>query len=235
MKINKHEGKIHLPTTIVYGEAGAGKTTLASNLTNPLFILLEDGLGVNEVDATELISDWDEFRNTLSEVFKLTKEEGFNYKTIVIDSLSALEKIMQKHYLEPLKFDSVSAVGFGRGYDDMKAYYLKFISMINALKQAGLQVVCLGHSEKKLYVNPDGDDFDHFTLAMHNSFAKMLIEHFDCVFYLTNQTRLKSDKKATMIKNKVLYTGNRASCLCKNRLGLDQDEISTEKFKELLS
>ncbi len=66
---------------VVYGEAGIGKTTLASQLPKPLFLDTEDGC--RNVGADRLpVRNWEELQGYLISL----GQDLEGYETIVIDS-----------------------------------------------------------------------------------------------------------------------------------------------------
>jgi replication-associated recombination protein RarA len=55
----RSKGKQKPPRIILYGGAGIGKTTFASKMPNPIFILTEDGMGTIEAPQTPLCTTFD--------------------------------------------------------------------------------------------------------------------------------------------------------------------------------
>ena len=75
---------------VVYGNAGVGKTTLASQAPKPIFIQTEDGAGNLQVDAFPLAESYD---NVLGMLDALGAQDH-DYKTVVIDSIDHLEPLV---------------------------------------------------------------------------------------------------------------------------------------------
>jgi hypothetical protein len=98
------------PSILIYSEAGIGKTTLASNAPNPVFLCTVEGLGKLEVDCSDRITTIDEFTGYTNELL----HGEHNYKTIVVDSLDHLKTALIEKFAKILRF--IEALGYGRGY-----------------------------------------------------------------------------------------------------------------------
>ena len=83
---------------IIYGVGGIGKSTLASKSEKPIFLDIEGGLSCIEVPSIPLMNvnppeAYEKFIQTLAMLY----EEDHDYKTLVIDSLDWLERIVHAH------------------------------------------------------------------------------------------------------------------------------------------
>ena len=75
------------PRILVYGPAGVGKSSWAAQAPSPIFIPTEDGLDQIECDRFDHVTDYAKF----VECLKAVRDEPHGYKTLVIDSLTALQ------------------------------------------------------------------------------------------------------------------------------------------------
>ena len=85
----------------IFGENGLGKTSLAANFPDPVFLKLEDGsktiemehkngiVNRNNVTFSMKINNVDELYNVLNALLN----ESLEYKTIVVDSVTKLDSI----------------------------------------------------------------------------------------------------------------------------------------------
>ena len=96
------------PIITIHGAEGRGKTTLASHFPKPLFFLLERGLprGV-EVDAVQGVNTFDGVMSALGEIWKDPGE----YRTLVFDTLDALEPLLLEHVCIENKWNSKRDLG----------------------------------------------------------------------------------------------------------------------------
>ena len=123
--ISKPQDRSTLVT--ILGDAGLGKSSLASTFPNPIFIRAEDGLQAIPLDirpdafpvVTKTDDLWDQLRSLIT--------ENHDYKTIVIDSVTALERSFIEHIVEsdPKKPKSINQAlgGYGAGLTAVAALH----------------------------------------------------------------------------------------------------------------
>ena len=77
------------PLIVIHGAPEAGKTTFAASAPDAIFIRAEDGLGINNVPTFPVVQT---IADVMDAIASLYSEHP--YKTVVIDSLSALEPLI---------------------------------------------------------------------------------------------------------------------------------------------
>ncbi len=122
-------GPKRAPVMVVHGTPGIGKTTFAACAENPIFIRTEDGLGEIEVPTFPEINDWD----SLMEAFGSLFEEEHDFKTVVIDSLSALEPMIWAKVAHDHGKKNLEDIGFGKGYIYALDYWRDMMEACKAL------------------------------------------------------------------------------------------------------
>src|SRR5699024_4345233 len=84
----------------ILGDSGLGKTSLACTFPNPIVIRAEDGLSAipaeQRPDAFPVIQKADDVWDQLMALIK----EEHEYKTVIIDSVTALERLFIQHVME---------------------------------------------------------------------------------------------------------------------------------------
>lgn len=127
---------------IVYGKAGAGKTTFAASAPRPLILDFENGtkyLGTRGISADVIrMKDWFS-ANELLELDKLMK----NYDTIVIDPLGeAMEKLINSPYILGRQYrqgdGSLTLSGWGEAKEQMRTF-------IKGMRDSRKHVVIVSH------------------------------------------------------------------------------------------
>ena len=80
---------------VLYGPPGSGKTTAGASWPKPLFLSAESGLLSIRDQAIDVwpIDQWEDF----DEAFKYLKHEQHGYKSVVIDSLTEVQKKLNEY------------------------------------------------------------------------------------------------------------------------------------------
>ena len=108
-----------MPIVTICGDSGLGKTSLAATFPNPIVIRAEDGLqGVPAAirpDALPVVTSLEQLIEQMTALYK----EEHKYKTIIIDSVTALERIFMQNVIDsdPKKPKSINQAlgGYGAG------------------------------------------------------------------------------------------------------------------------
>ena len=122
------------PRIVIYGVPGIGKTSLAAEFPDPIFIQTEEGAG-----NLELTSFADRPLSSAAEVDEaiellLTGDHGF--RTVVLDTLDWFEPMLWAAVCKRNKWDSIEDAGFGKGYVALDADWRYFLGRMNALRDA---------------------------------------------------------------------------------------------------
>lgn len=186
------------PKLIIHGLPGAGKSTLATKLKNPIFLDFEGGLNYIDCVRTPQIHNDKEFAVCLSEL--LSKKER-EYDTVVIDSIDwAVRKfeeraagvITEDDKTGKEKIDLKATLNKANGGYGGGGFYLEsiiktwFIPRLSLLNQAGYGICLIAHSERKSLMDADGIDTDRIAPKIHNKVVNPFIEWADDIFYLKN-------------------------------------------------
>src|SRR5688572_27774326 len=100
------------PLWLIYGPPKIGKTTLASEFEAPVFVQTEEGTPIGAgLMSFGLLESYEAVEEALAALFG-----EHDLKTVVIDSLSALEPLIWRAVCERNKWGSIEAPGFGKGY-----------------------------------------------------------------------------------------------------------------------
>ncbi len=226
-----------------YGPEGVGKTTLAADAES-LFLDIEGGSG--EVVAARYPFNpgaADEFRprdydQVLAAVDDLIAHPGHGFSSVAIDTTSALEALIHKHLCVQYKVNALEKVGggFGKGYRAAVEELRRFLSRLDLLRSAGVQVIMLGHSAVSPFKNPEGEDFDTYSLHAHKEFAGQLIQWSDVVGFIHFEGGSKKleddgsrDKRARgwTTNRRLIQLARSAAWSAKNRLSMP-DEIELD-------
>lgn len=218
---------------VIYGPPGVGKTTFAAQWPNPCLIDAEHGadnlpqmmtLGSPEA-GTDVI-------NMAAWVAQYGVKEGV--KTLVIDSIDAIEPIVWHDIcLENMK-SSIEAFDFGKGYALARDRIQSLLSALDACIGAGIEVVIIAHATVETVKDPTGNDYQRYNIALQRRTAEALIRWADSVLLLDLMKSVRIDRttktgKAVGDGDRIIYTSQRPSALAKSRRQIDSEiEIGSD-------
>lgn len=192
------------PRILLHGEHGLGKSSFGAYSPDPIFIQCEDGLGEIDVDRFPLAKSADEvFKN----IGMLIKEEH-KYKTVVVDSLDWFEALVWRKICEEKEVKNIEEIGYAKGYTFAMNYHEKLLSGLAKLRdEKDMAIILLAHNEIKTFNNPEGENWDKYSIKLHKKATKKYEEYCDAVLFVNNKTYVSKDKGA--LKAKAVGSGER--------------------------
>lgn len=205
---------------LIYGPEGIGKTTMASQMPNPVFVDVEDGSGHLYVRRMPVPPSWD----VLMDECRSIAESPEDCMTVVVDSADAAERLCWQKVCQRAKKDSIEAWGYGKGYVVAAEEYRKLLEVLDTCIAAGVNVVLIAHSQMRKFERPDeAGAYDRFEVKLNKHVAAMTKEWADAVLFLDYETFVSVDEqgkgKATGGK-RIIRTSHNVSWDAKNRWGL---------------
>lgn len=226
---------------VLYGPMKVGKTTFGAQAPSPIFIGPEVGTGSLDVARFPTPETWAE---AIDAVRTLTTEEH-DFKTLVVDSLDWLEPLNWRHVCEAERVNSIEKVGggFHKGYTAALEEWRRFLTAVEKLRAAKrMHVVMLAHAVVSPFKNPEGDDYDRFTLKLYSgkqgNAAGLMAEWCDELLFANHRTlSAKVDPKAPRGRGygseRVLYAERRAAFDAGSRHGVPAEmPLSWAEFYE---
>ena len=219
-------GKILTPPRIVlYGGQGIGKSTFASQLPSPIFLLTETGVDNIDTNKLPMCKTWNDILYQLTQI----EHEEHKFKSLVIDTVSGIEKIIEKKVCEENKnATSVASIPFGKGYGETTAYFNQFLEMLENIRQTKKMIIVLvGHEKLEPVKTPDTAEYDRYNIDLDKRVVPDLNRWADAIFFVRHKvfTKEVSDnfgKKVhqAVTSGRVLLTEETAAYVAKNRYGL---------------
>lgn len=213
------------------GDSGMGKTTLACTFPNPIVIRAEDGLqAINaeqRPDALPLLTKVDD----LWEQLQALVVEEHQYKTVVIDSVTALERLFIQHVVEsdPKKPKSINQAlgGYGAGLSAVATMHQRVRKAAGILNERkGMHVVFIAHADTEVIELPDSDPYTRYTLRLGKKSTAPYVDDSDLVGFLKLQMFTTGDgerKKAMSDGTRLINCTATAANVSKNRFGITED------------
>jgi DNA polymerase III delta prime subunit len=228
------------PRLLIYGPPGIGKTTLASEFPNPVFLQVEDGTpgDVEMVSFGKL----DNFGQVMDALGALYVEEH-DFRTIVIDSVTELQKFI---YAETCARGdekgnakaNIEDFGYGKGYVYAMRVAEEFIDGINALRRdKSMAVVLIAHSTVQRFDDPETVSYDRYEIAIRSSdkansdLRGMFEREMDAILLLKQPVTVKTEevgfnKERALAKGGgtvLIHATGKPAYTAKNRYGIPND------------
>jgi len=175
------------PFMIIYGPSGTGKTTLASQSENNVFIQTEDGAGELILNTLKegVFTSVDELLAALRHIYM--NPDGIN--SIVIDTLDHLEPLVWRHVCENNNppWDSIESPGYGRGYIECDKVWMRIIDALLKIRdKKGIAIICLAHEIVRSVGDPQNGPYDAHELKLHKRAVALWKEKSDMIGLLKN-------------------------------------------------
>ena len=214
----------------ICGDAGIGKSSLAAAFHKPIVIRVEDGLQAipadRRPDAFPVIGNVDQLWEQLTAVI----HEPHEYQTLVVDSVTALQRMFEAEVLRlDGKAKSINSAlgGYGAGMAAVAAMHnrlRKGAGMAN--ERRGMHVVFVAHADVETMKLPDTDDYMRYSLRLPTKCQAPYVDDVDVVGFVRLEMFTKGDegerKKAISTGDRELIVHAVASNVSKNRYGITE-------------
>ncbi len=207
---------------VIYGPEGIGKTTLASQFPDPLFIDLEEGSSQIDVKRVEDVNSWSDLANTIKEIFA----EPSVCKTVIIDTADKAEAMCTKAICADKGVKGIEDIGYGKGYTYLAEQFAAFLSFLDQLVKKGINVIIIAHAAMRKFEQPDElGAYDRWELKLSKKSAPLVKEWADMMLFCNYKTNVNitPDGKAKASGGKrVMYTSHHPCWDAKNRHSLPE-------------
>lgn len=211
------------PIITIVGDAGTGKTLLASKFNKPVFILAENGLASikNKPAALKQLVKGSDIFDQLTALVK----EDHGFKTVVIDSVTKLNAMFEKEIVDAdPKAKSINQAngGYGAGVQAVAEMHWRVKRAADILVKKGVAVVFIAHADTERVDLPDVDPYTRYTIRMHRHSVSPYTDDVDMVGYLHRKIFSLDGKPVDT--GKIVFTcQGSASRISKNRFGITQE------------
>ena len=222
--LNITSGRIARPQKLVfYGSEGIGKTSLAAQCPDPLFIDTEGGTAHLDVRRLQKPQDFDE-------LIALVKEVAANpgiCKTLVIDTADWAEALCIDYICKKYSQPGIESFGYGKGYTYLAEEFSRLLLACNEVILAGMNVVITAHAKMRKQELPDEQGaFDRWELKLSKQTAPLLKEWPDALLFLNFKTFVVTTEANTHKAQggkRVIYTSHHPCWDAKNRHNLPEE------------
>lgn len=218
----------------ITGDSGMGKTSLAATFPNPIVIRAEDGLQAiplaDRPDAFPLLHSPSELWEQITALIK----EDHKYKTLIIDSVTALERLFIQHVIDsdPKKPKSINQAmgGYGAGLSAVATMHQRVRKACGILRDTkGMNIVFIAHADTETMELPDQDPYTRYSLRLGKKSVPPYLDDSDLVGFIKLETFLRGGederKKAISDGTRLLVTYVTAANVSKNRYNITDDLV----------
>lgn len=218
------------PRMVIYSEHKIGKSTFASETPGAVFIPTEDGLDQLTVQSFPLCETFD----AVIKCFEHLRNNDLPYKTVVIDSLDWLERLIWEDICREKGWEQLGDGPYGAGYKIALNRWQEVINHLTYLNnQKKMMVVLLAHAKITKFEDPERDNYDRYELDLHEKASRKICEFVDIIGFMGEKVVVVESKEGFVKTSKGKGTGERVLNLNKkaafeagNRYGLpDQIKI----------
>ncbi|HET9893172.1 MAG TPA: ATP-binding protein [Mycobacterium sp.] len=201
-----------------YGPEGIGKTSLLADMPSPIVLDIEGGSARLEIaryqfrdsEGGHVASSYDEI---LAAVDDLVANPGHGFRTVGIDTADALEAMLHAYICRRDGEKNIEGYGFAKGYKVALAELRVLIHRLNVLRyRDGMNVAFLAHAKAKTFKNPEGPDYDRWSIVGDDLFTAELRARCDVVGFLHAESggaKLPGEEKSKTARARGYDTGRR--------------------------
>jgi len=196
---------IKAPRIIVIGTEKIGKTTFAAGsrfengklaeigMNDPIILPIkgEEGADALGVPMFPVCKTFAEIMETLAVLYS----SDHPYKTVVLDSASAIGPIIQDDVCTEFNVSNVRKVqGFRTGESAVMQRWRTILSCLDYLREEkGMTSIIIGHVKIKKHKNPEGDDWDTFDFDMEMGEADLMKRWADLILFCNTKVTVKKE------------------------------------------
>ena len=222
-----------LPSRVIlHGTEGIGKSSFGAHAPNPIFLQsrgetgLETLIDAGLVPQTPHFPEMQGWEDVLAALVELRNEEH-QFKTLVIDTLNGLEKLLHEYILRThFAGDIVKFDAYGRGAKVSFVEWRRLFTVLDEIRtRRRMGIIALCHTRIKTFKNPDGDDYDRYSVDMHEESWGIAHKWADMVLFANYVVAIDSSgnrAKGKGGRQRVIYTTRAAAHDAKNRNNLPE-------------
>lgn len=213
---------------VIYGTEGIGKSSLAAQFPEPLFIDTEGSTDNMDVARLDKPTSWVMLNNQIAFI----KANPTVCKTLVIDTIDWAESLCVDNLCAMHGKKGIEDFRYGNGYVYAKEEMGRFLNKLQDLIEIGINVVLTAHAQIRKFELPDEmGSYDKYELKLgkktSSQTAPLVKEWADMVLFCNYKTYLISQEKSTKKKaqgnQRMMYTEHNPAWDAKNRHGLPSE------------
>lgn len=208
---------------IVYGPEGIGKTTLAAQFPNPVFIDTEGSTKNFDFARFPTPTSWELLKQEAEYPLTHPGEVG----TLVIDTADWAEKMCNTCVCQRANKNGIEDFGYGKGYVYAAEEFGRLLDILDRVTAYGVHVVVTAHSQLRKVEQPDEmTAYDRWELKCSKQLSPMLKEWADLVLFCNYKAivvQSETGKGKAQGGRRMMYASHHTCWDAKNRHGLPDE------------
>lgn len=209
---------------VIYGTEGIGKSTLAAQFPDPVFIDTEGSTSNMDVKRFGKPTSWTMLMNEIAFV----KANPGCCKTLVIDTVDWAEQLCVEHVCAFHGKKGIEDFGYGNGYTYVREEIGRLLNKLQELVDSGVHVVLTAHSQLRKFERPEEEGaYDRYELKLGkktgSQTSPLIKEWADIVLFCNYQlmvVKSETNKAKAYGGERFMYTTHHPAWDAKNRHGL---------------
>lgn len=212
------KAQVRSPRILLLGVEKIGKTSFAAGChfeggrrvlegaNAPVILPMkgEEGADDMSVGSFPTLTSYDEVLEAMGALYA----EDHDFKTVVVDSASALEPLVWDYVCRKHNVSGIEDVGggYGKGYVEAAAAFRSLLDGLDALRSAkGMTSIVIGHVKVKRFDDPSADSYDRYQFDVHDRVANLIARWADLILFCGTKVVVKrEDKGFNKTKNRGL-------------------------------
>lgn len=201
------------PRMILLGVEKIGKSSFAAGADNPIFIpiKLEEGIDALNVSKFPVCHTFEEVEDCL----RVLATENHKFKTVVIDSGTALEPLIWQDVCTEYNVNSIEKAGggYGKGYTFALERWHRLQNALDYLRdEKNMASIIIGHVKVKRFDDPERASYDQYQFDINDKISASLYRWADFIGFANLNIDITAEEqgfKKTKIKAIDLDVGSR--------------------------
>jgi hypothetical protein len=198
--------QIKAPRIIILGVEKIGKTTFAcgskfengqlveTGINSPIVIPTKGEEGTDSLDVP-VFPTCNQFGEIMECIGSLYREDH-DFKTVALDSASAMEPLIWDQLCSDYNVDSIEKVdgGYGKGYTIACNLWRQILDGFDALRnEKGMASIIIGHVKVKRFDDPTGESYDQYQFDINDKARNLLFRWADLILFANTKVVVKKE------------------------------------------